>query len=168
MQINLFGAVLTGAVRVRPVVAKHIERLQNAPAAANKSVPPGAKSPSPRRHRALAGPRHDHVQAKDAACQRRVNSTCRRHCYAEAVDAGAQTALIWMPRLVIPAVPTPAQIGGYLKSPSKSASDQGLCGGDMSPPNGAYETRNIKSGSEKGIDAGHVGDISSGAAETPL
>jgi hypothetical protein len=113
MQINLFGAVLTGAVRVRPVVAKHIERLQNAPAAANKSVPPGAKSPSPRRHRALAGPRHDHVQAKDAACQRRVNSTCRRHCYAEAVDAGAQTALIWMPRLVIPAVPTPAQIGGY-------------------------------------------------------
>jgi hypothetical protein len=38
----------------------------------------------------------------------------------------------------------------------------------MSPPNGTYETRNIKSGSEKGIDAGHVGDISSGAAETPL
>jgi len=97
MQINLFGTVLTGAVRVRPMVAKHIERLQNAPAAASKSVPPGAKSPSPRRHRALAGPRHDHVQAKEAACQRRVNSTCRRHCYAEAVDAGAQTALIWMP-----------------------------------------------------------------------
>jgi hypothetical protein len=38
----------------------------------------------------------------------------------------------------------------------------------MSPPDGTYETRNIKSGSEKGIDAGHVGDISSGAAETPL
>ena len=38
----------------------------------------------------------------------------------------------------------------------------------MSPPNGTYETRNIKSGSEKGIGAGHVGDISSGAAETPL
>jgi hypothetical protein len=110
MQINLFGAVLTGAVRVRPVVAKHIERLQNAPAAASKSVPPGAKSPSPRRHRALAGPRHDHVQAKDAACQRRVNSTCRRHCYVEAVDAGAQTALIWMPRLVIPEVPPTVQI----------------------------------------------------------
>ena len=38
----------------------------------------------------------------------------------------------------------------------------------MSSPNGMYETRNIKSGSEKGIDAGHLGDISSGAAETPL
>jgi hypothetical protein len=38
----------------------------------------------------------------------------------------------------------------------------------MSPPNGTYETRNIKSGSEKEIDAGHVGDITSGAAETPL
>jgi hypothetical protein len=38
----------------------------------------------------------------------------------------------------------------------------------MSPPNGTYETRNIKSGSEKGIDAGHVGDISSGPAETTL
>ena len=38
----------------------------------------------------------------------------------------------------------------------------------MSPPNGTCETRNIKSGSEKGIDAGHVGDISFGAAETPL
>jgi len=38
----------------------------------------------------------------------------------------------------------------------------------MSPPNGTCETRNIKSGSEKRIDAGHVGDISSGAAETPL
>ena len=38
----------------------------------------------------------------------------------------------------------------------------------MSSLNGTYETRNVKSGSEKGIDAGHVGDISSGAAETPL
>jgi hypothetical protein len=38
----------------------------------------------------------------------------------------------------------------------------------MSPPNGTCETRNIKSGSEKRIVAGHVGDISSGAAETPL
>jgi hypothetical protein len=38
----------------------------------------------------------------------------------------------------------------------------------MSPPNGTYETRNIKSGSEKGIDAGQVGDIISGAAETTL
>jgi hypothetical protein len=38
----------------------------------------------------------------------------------------------------------------------------------MSSPNGTYETRKIKSGSEKGIDAGHLGDISSGAAETPL
>jgi hypothetical protein len=38
----------------------------------------------------------------------------------------------------------------------------------MSPPNGTCETRNIKSGSEKKMDAGHVGDISSGAAETPL
>jgi hypothetical protein len=38
----------------------------------------------------------------------------------------------------------------------------------MSPPNGTYETRNIKSGGEKGIDAGYVGDIRSGAAETPL
>jgi len=55
---------------------------------------------------------------------------------------------------------------GYLESLSKKC--QGLCGGDMSPPNGTYETRNIKSGSEKEIDAGHVGDISSGAAETPL
>jgi hypothetical protein len=59
-------------------------------------------------------------------------------------------------------------IGGYLKSPSKNAIDQGLCGGDMSPPNGTHETRNIKSGSKKRIDAGHVGDITSGAAETPL
>jgi hypothetical protein len=50
----------------------------------------------------------------------------------------------------------------------KSVSDQGVCGGDMSPPNGTCETRNVKSGSKKGIDAGHVGDISSGAAETPL
>jgi hypothetical protein len=38
----------------------------------------------------------------------------------------------------------------------------------MSPPNGTYETRNVKSGSKKRIGAGHVGDISSGAAETPL
>jgi hypothetical protein len=38
----------------------------------------------------------------------------------------------------------------------------------MSSPNGTYETRNIKSGSEKEIDVGHAGDISSGAAETPL
>jgi hypothetical protein len=38
----------------------------------------------------------------------------------------------------------------------------------MSPPNGTYETRNIKSGNEKRIDAGHVGDISSGAAATPM
>jgi hypothetical protein len=56
----------------------------------------------------------------------------------------------------------------YLKSLSKNVSDQGLCGGDMSPPNGTCETRNNKSGNEKGIDAGHVGDITSGAAETPL
>jgi hypothetical protein len=27
-------------------------------------------------------------------------------------------------------------IGGYLKSPAKSVSGQGLCGGDMSLPNG--------------------------------
>jgi hypothetical protein len=58
--------------------------------------------------------------------------------------------------------------GGYLKSPSKNASGQGLCGGDMSPPNGTRETRNIKSGSEKRIDAGHVRDTTSGAAKTPL
>jgi len=64
--------------------------------------------------------------------------------------------------------PKSVQIGGYLKSPSKNASGQGFCGGDMSPPNGTCETRNIKSGSEKRIDAGHVGDISSGAAKTPL
>jgi hypothetical protein len=38
----------------------------------------------------------------------------------------------------------------------------------MSPPNGTCETRNIKSGSETGTVAGHVGDITSGAAETPL
>ena len=48
------------------------------------------------------------------------------------------------------------------------ASGQGLCGGDMSPPDGTRETRNAKSGSEKRIDAGHVGNIISGAAETPL
>jgi hypothetical protein len=60
------------------------------------------------------------------------------------------------------------QNGGYLKFPSKNATDQGLCGGDMSPPNGTRETQNIKSGSETRIDAGHVGDITSGAAETPL
>jgi hypothetical protein len=57
MQINLFGAVLTGAVRVRPVVAKHIERLQNAPAAANKSVPPGRN----RRVRGVTEPWRDHA-----------------------------------------------------------------------------------------------------------
>jgi hypothetical protein len=38
----------------------------------------------------------------------------------------------------------------------------------MSPPNGTCETRNIKSGSEKRIVAGHVSDITSGAAETLL
>jgi hypothetical protein len=38
----------------------------------------------------------------------------------------------------------------------------------MSPPNGTYETRDVKSGSEKRIVAGHVGDITSSAAETPL
>ena len=59
-------------------------------------------------------------------------------------------------------------IGGYLKSPAKSASGQGVCGCDMSPSSGTCETRNIKSGSEKGTGAGHVGDITSGAAETPL
>jgi hypothetical protein len=55
------------------------------------------------------------------------------------------------------------QIGGYLKSLAKDASDQGVCGGDMSPPNGTCETRNIKSGSEKRMVAGHVDDITSGA-----
>ncbi len=38
----------------------------------------------------------------------------------------------------------------------------------MSLPNGTCETRDTKSGSEKGIDAGHVGNITSGAVETPL
>jgi hypothetical protein len=57
---------------------------------------------------------------------------------------------------------------GYLKSPAKNVSDQGFCGGDMSLPNGTCEMRNNKSGNEKRIDAGHVGDITSGAAETPL
>jgi hypothetical protein len=38
----------------------------------------------------------------------------------------------------------------------------------MSPLNGMGQTRNIKSGSEKRTVAGHVGDITSGAAETPL
>ena len=38
----------------------------------------------------------------------------------------------------------------------------------MSLPNGTRETRKAKSGNKKGIDAGHVGDITSGAAETPL
>jgi hypothetical protein len=38
----------------------------------------------------------------------------------------------------------------------------------MSPPDGTCETRNTKSGSEKGIYAGHVGDIISAAAKTPL
>ena len=61
-----------------------------------------------------------------------------------------------------------SQSGGYLESVSKNTADQGVCGGDMSLPNGTCETRNVKSGSEKGIDAGHVGDITSGAAETPL
>jgi hypothetical protein len=61
-----------------------------------------------------------------------------------------------------------AHSGGYLKSPPKNASDQGVCGGDMSPPNGMFETRNTKSGSEKGIDAGHAGDITSGATKTSL
>jgi hypothetical protein len=44
----------------------------------------------------------------------------------------------------------------------------GVCGGDMSAPRGTCETRDIKSGSEKRIVAGHVGDITSGTAETPL
>ncbi len=61
-----------------------------------------------------------------------------------------------------------AQIGSYLKSPAKSASGQGVCGGDMSPPNGTCETRHVKSGSEKRVVAGQVSDITSGAAETPL
>ena len=56
----------------------------------------------------------------------------------------------------------------YLKSPAKIANGQAVCGGDMSPPNGTCETRNIKSGSEKGTVAGHLCDITSGAAETPL
>jgi hypothetical protein len=60
------------------------------------------------------------------------------------------------------------QNGGYLKSSAKSASGQWVCGGDMSLPSGTCETRNIKSGSEKRTVAGHVGDITSGAAETPL
>jgi hypothetical protein len=45
---------------------------------------------------------------------------------------------------------------------------RGVCGDDMSPPDGTRETQNVKSGSEKGTVAGHVGDITSGAAETPL
>jgi hypothetical protein len=65
-------------------------------------------------------------------------------------------------------IPAVMHIGGYLKSPAKSVSDQGVCGDDMSLPNGTCETRNTKSGSEKRIDPGHVGNIISGAAETPL
>jgi len=38
----------------------------------------------------------------------------------------------------------------------------------MSPPNGTCGTRDVKSGGEKRIVAGHVGDITSGAAETLL
>jgi acetylglutamate kinase len=38
----------------------------------------------------------------------------------------------------------------------------------MSSPNGTCEMRNAQSGSEKKIDAGHVGEITSGTAETPL
>jgi hypothetical protein len=38
----------------------------------------------------------------------------------------------------------------------------------MSPPSGTCEMRNITSGSEKRIVAGHVGDITSGPAEAPL
>ena len=56
----------------------------------------------------------------------------------------------------------------YLKSPAKKCQWPGVCGGDTSPPDGTCETQNVKSGSEKGTVAGHVGDITSGAAETPL
>ena len=38
----------------------------------------------------------------------------------------------------------------------------------MSSPNGTYETRNIKSGNEKGIDQVTWVTYSPGAAETPL
>jgi len=39
-----------------------------------------------------------------------------------------------------------------------------VCGGDMLPPSGTCETRDIKSGRKKRIIAGHVGDITSRAA----
>jgi hypothetical protein len=73
-----------------------------------------------------------------------------------------------VPCLVTSLEPPRAPNGRYLKSPAKSASRRGVCGGDMSPPSGTCETRKIKSGSEKRIVAGHVGDITSRAAETPL
>jgi hypothetical protein len=84
-----------------------------------------------------------------------------RRASVQIVPSGASSAQVVPDPLATPN-------GGYLKSPAKSASDQGVCGGDMSPPNGTYETRDVKSGSEKRIVAGHVGDITSSAAETPL
>jgi hypothetical protein len=84
------------------------------------------------------------------------------------VSSARQNGLFCTTRTGLPEPPPARQNGCYLKSPAKSVSGQVLCGGDMSLPNGTCETRNTKSGSEKGTDAGHVGDITSGAAETPL
>jgi len=61
-----------------------------------------------------------------------------------------QIGQIWIGSAALVPKQDRRQNGGYLKSPAKSASGQGVCGGDMSPPNGTCETRNIKSGSEKG------------------
>jgi hypothetical protein len=90
--------------------------------------------------------------AQTATCQRRRSRSARSAPARTQAAQGCQAD----------------QNGGYLESVSKNTADQGVCGGDMSLPNGTCETRNVKSGSEKGIDAGHVGDITSGAAETPL
>ena len=64
-----------------------------------------------------------------------------------------QIGQIWIGSAALVPKQDRRQNGGYLKSPAKSASGQGVCGGDMSPPNGTCETRNIKSGSEKGTVA---------------
>src|SRR5713226_10435636 len=52
--------------------------------------------------------------------------------------------------------------------PGEALVGKGFCRGDMSLLTSAYETRTLKSSSEKRKDAGHVGGITSGTAWTPL
>ena len=105
----------------------------------------------------------DQVLTATASRPRRAEAPCPacRHCparsehaeeaagqqasdleHAHRADAVRQSIRSRAPWTTILAGRQDVQSGGYLESVSKNTADQGVCGGDMSLPNGTCETRN--------------------------